>query len=381
MSNARQFWIETMLRIADPVLDSLSSGALRRDMPLKHHPDSHDRAEYTYLEALGRTLMGIAPWLELPAADPIEEELRARHAELARKAIAMAVNPDSPDCMNFENGYQPIVDAAFLAQALLRAPKELFGKLDEQTRSDLIAKLKHTRTRKPYANNWLLFAGIIEAFLFTAGESDWDQMRIDYALRQHMQWYVGDGMYGDGPEFHWDYYNSFVIQPMLVDILRTVGDVNSDWAKLKEPVMRRAARYATVLEHLIARDGTYPIIGRSSCYRFGAFQSLSQAAFTHNLESGISPAQVRCALTEVIRRVTESPGMFDADGWLNIGVCGEQPAMGETYISIGSLYLCCAVFLPLGLSADDPFWSAPDAPWTAQRMWSGENLACEHALG
>lgn len=369
-----------MLRISNPVLDSLSKGRLRSDMPLKHHPDSHDRADYTYLEALGRTLMGVAPWLETPAEDPVEEELRAHHAELARKAIAMAVDPASPDCMNFENGYQPIVDAAFLAQALLRAPKELWGKLDDQARANLIAKLKHTRTRKPCANNWLLFSGIIEAFLYTAGESDWDQMRIDYALKQHMQWYVGDGMYGDGPEFHWDYYNSFVIQPMLVDILRTVSDVNPDWAQIKDAVMRRATRYATVLEHLIARDGTYPVIGRSSCYRFGAFQSLSHAALLHNLERKISPAQVRCALTEVIRRVTECPGMFDEDGWLNIGVCGEQPAMGETYISIGSLYLCCAVFLPLGLPASDPFWSAPDAQWTAQRMWGSENLPCEHAL-
>ena len=38
------------------------------------------------------------------------------------------------------------------------------------------------------------------------------------------------------------------------------------------------------------------------------------------------------------------------------------------------------VFLPLGLPASDPFWSAPDAQWTAQRMWGGENLPCEHAL-
>ena len=48
-------------------------------------------------------------------------------------------------------------------------------------------------------------------------------MRIDYALRQHDQWCKGDGLYGDGASFHFDYYNSFVIQPMLVDILDAVG--------------------------------------------------------------------------------------------------------------------------------------------------------------
>ena len=50
-----------------------------------------------------------------------------------------------------------------------------------------------------------------------------DAMRIDYAVREHQEWYVGDGLYGDGPQFHWDYYNSFVIQPMLLDVLRNIG--------------------------------------------------------------------------------------------------------------------------------------------------------------
>ena len=43
--------------------------------------------------------------------------------------------------------------------------------------------------------------------------ADWDRVRVDYALRQHEQWYKGDGTYGDGPDFHWDYYNSLVIHP------------------------------------------------------------------------------------------------------------------------------------------------------------------------
>ena len=48
-------------------------------------------------------------------------------------------------------------------------------------------------------------------------------MRRDYAVREYQQWYVGDGVYGDGPHFHWDYYNSFVIHPMLVDVLRNIS--------------------------------------------------------------------------------------------------------------------------------------------------------------
>ncbi|MCX6950687.1 MAG: DUF2264 domain-containing protein [Verrucomicrobia bacterium] len=71
---------------------------------------------------------------------------------------------------------------------------------------------------------------------------------------------------------------------------------------------------------------------------------------------------------------------FDAAGWLRIGVSGSQPGLGETYISTGSLYLCSAAFLPLGLPASDPFWSAPAAKTTWQKIWSGENLPADHAI-
>lgn len=376
--DTREFWIDNMLRIAEPVLRSLAGGTLRRDMPLKCPPSMTDCAEHTYLEALGRTLMGVAPWLEHTAEDEREERLRAEYAELARAAIANAVDPRSPDRMNFSVGGQPIVDAAFLAEGLLRAPHELWEKLGGTTKAPLIACMKKTRSRKPCYSNWLLFSAIIEAFLCRVGEADWDRMRVDYALRKHMEWYLGDGVYGDGPEFHFDYYNSYVIQPMLVDILDAVGGESGDWAAMREPVRRRATRYASILERLINRDGSYPVMGRSSAYRFGAFQSLAQAALNKELE--LPPAQVRCALTAVIGKVMSYPDVFDGDGWLNIGVCGEQPSLGEYYISTGSLYLCCAVFLPLGLPRSDEFWSGGDRPWTARRIWDGEDVPQDHSI-
>jgi hypothetical protein len=208
----------------------------------------------------------------------------------------------------------------------------------------------------------------------------WDRMRIDFALKQHEQWYVGDGAYSDGPHFHWDYYNSFVIQPMLVDILLTVGDEEADWRKMKEPVLQRAARYADVQEKMISPEGTFPAIGRSLAYRFGAFQLLAQMALQRRLPEQLDPAQVRSALTRVIRRMIEAPGTFDERGWLTIGFCGHQPEVGERYISTGSLYLCSAVFLPLGLSATDPFWSSEARPWSSCRIWSGELVQADHAM-
>ena len=78
--------------------------------------------------------------------------------------------------------------------------------------------------------------------------------------------------------------------------------------------------------------------------------------------------------------MVEAPGTFDDQGWLQIGFCGHQPALGESYISTGSLYLCSAGLLPLGLPPTDEFWSASAERWTSQKLWAGEDLPADHAM-
>ncbi len=377
-SDDRRYWVNVLQRIAHPVLNLLANRQLKARMPIEAHPTSKDRPRYSHLEAIGRLLTGIAPWLESPLPTGEEGKLRMEYAELARRSIQAATDPVSPDFLNFREGQQPLVDSAFLAHAVLRAPNELWKKLDAATQRNLIAALKSSRRIKPGFNNWLLFAAMIEAFLCFVGE-DWDAMRVDYAIRQHEQWYKGDGLYGDGPDFHWDYYNSFVIQPMLLDVLHTVSQQSKAWDSFKTPIVKRAQRYAAIQERLISPEGSFPAIGRSLAYRFGAFQLLGQMALRHQLPEAVSPAQVRCALTAVIRRMVEALGTFDSNGWLTIGFCGHQPNIGETYISTGSLYLCAAGLLPLGLTPDDEFWNAPPQDWTARKAWSGINLPADHA--
>ena len=374
----RALWVGVIRRLADPVLRNLAAGTLKARMPVEQAAGA-DRRSVTHLEALGRLMAGIAPWLELPADATPEGRTRAEYAELARRAISRAVDPSSPDYLNFTRDRQPLVDAAFLAQGVLRARRELRDALDPATRRNLIAALESSRVILPGFNNWLLFSATVEAGLAALGAA-WDRMRVDYALRQHDQWYKGDGLYGDGPTFHWDYYNSFVIQPMLLDVLDVFRDELPAWKELDGRVQQRARRYAAVQERLIGPDGTFPPIGRSLAYRFGAFHLLAQMALRRALPEEVTPAQVRSALTAVIRRTIDAPRTFDDNGWLRIGFCGHQPAVGETYISTGSLYLCSVGLLPLGLPPSDPFWSAPAAPWTAVRAWGGQPFPIDHAI-
>jgi hypothetical protein len=281
--------------------------------------------------------------------------------------------------MNFTKGGQPVVDAAFLAHGLLRAPRQLKDQLPAPVRQNLVQALQSTRIIKPGYNNWLLFSAMVEATLLELGES-WDAMRVDYAVREHLNWYKGDGVYGDGPEFHFDYYNSFVIHPMLLDVVRVVSQKGGGYKQEYPLLVERAKRYADIQERLISPEGTFPVIGRSMAYRFGAFQLLAQMALTRQLPEQLPPAQVRSGLSAVIRRVMAAPGNFDKQGWLTIGFAGHQPGIGETYISTGSLYLCTTGLLPLGLPASDPFWSAPAADWTQKKIWSGQNIPADKAL-
>jgi hypothetical protein len=205
-------------------------------------------------------------------------------------------------------------------------------------------------------------------------------MRVDFAIKKHLEWYKGDGIYGDGPNFHWDYYNSFVIQPMLLDIIKILLEHGYEKEETYNLVLTRAKRYAAIQERLISPEGTFPATGRSLAYRFGAFQLLSQIALMNKLPEDLTHGQVRSALSAVIQKMYEAPGTFDRNGWLTIGFCGHQPGIGESYISTGSLYLCTTGLLALGLPENDQFWTAEPEDWTSKKAWGGAEIKTDHAL-
>ncbi|WP_217164342.1 DUF2264 domain-containing protein [Terriglobus roseus] len=378
-SSMRSDWTELLVKIVDPVLRSAAAGTLFEAMPVEAAAGQEaDRRGVSPLEALARTLSGIAPWLENTTLTGAEEAERARCAALAQKAIAMSVDSGLPSYLRFGSARQTIVDAGFLSLAMARAPRTLLHALPEPVKKHLGEALRATRRQTPPYNNWLLFAAMVEACLSMLGE-DWDRERVDYALREHAAWFLGDGIYGDGPHFHADNYNSYVIHPFLVALMEVVGDKETAWTAMRKPIVERAKRFAALQERSINPDGSFPPIGRSIAYRCGAYHHLADAALRRQLPEHLSPAQARCALNAVIKRTMLARGTFDTKGWLTIGLAGHQPSLGETYISTGSLYLCTTAFLPLGLPASDPFWSGAAEKWSSLRIWSGEDHAADHA--
>ena len=147
----RAFWVETLTRIADPVLTNLNNNTLKKNMP--YESLSKDRSDFSHLEAVGRLVCGIAPWLELGPDNTPEGQLRDKYIKLTVKGLKNAVNPDSPDYLVFGKPYQPLVDAAFLAQGLLRARTQLWDNLDPQAKEWMITEFKRSRAIKPWENN------------------------------------------------------------------------------------------------------------------------------------------------------------------------------------------------------------------------------------
>ena len=378
----RAHWVDWLRLVADPVLSAAQQRTLRSSMPVEAVPGhQQERAVGSPLEALARLLAGISPWLELEPSpgEPSEETaLRKQYRLAAQQAIASAADEASPDYMRFGQTAQTLVDSSFLSLAILRAPRQLLAAMDASTRLRLIAALHLQRAIQPPFNNWLLFAALNEVMLKTLN-ADYDRLRIDYALREHQAWYVGDGTYGDGPQFHADFYNSYVIQPYLLAVLDGVrGD--STWNPIRQTIVDRARRYAVIQERSISPAGEFPLLGRSLTYRAGAFHLLADIAHRDLLPDTLHAGAVRSALTEVQRRTLTPAGTFSSDGWLQIGVAGHQPTLAETYISTGSLYLCSVVWLPLGLPPAHAFWSSAAEPWTQKRIWSGASGELDHAL-
>ncbi|TDH21297.1 DUF2264 domain-containing protein [Segetibacter sp. 3557_3] len=378
--NDRTTWLVKMDKICRPVMSALANDQLKATMPVelsKRVDNAENRSKVAHLEAFGRTLSGIGPWLNLEGGSKEEVSLRNEYRQWALKAIANSVNPSAKDYLKWTGG-QPLVDASFVALGLVRCPW-LWQNLDTTAKRQLVEAFKSTRPTVPVYSNWLLFSAMIEAFFCKYG-LDYDPVRIDYAVREFSEhWYVGDGLFSDGMEFHLDYYNSIVIHPYLVAVVEIANSKYRAYQGFLPKLSLINKRFGEIQERMINADGSYPIIGRSIAYRGGVFHHLSDLALRKQLPTSISPAQVRGALTAVITKTLEAPTVFSSTGWLKIGVYGSQPDLAESYINTGSLYICNTIFAALGLPDTDEFWSAPAAPWTAVKVWTGKDAPADHA--
>jgi len=374
----RTYWADMLYQLSEPILSNMSKGELKKNMILELSPTWDNRnKDVSYLEAFGRLMAGVAPWLNLPDDDTPEGVKRKQIREWAIQSCKNAVDPQSPDYLHWKGTSQILVDASYLANAFMRAPESLWEPLDPTTKERYIETFKGLRTITPAYNNWLLFRAMIEAFFVSIGE-EYDGFALNVAVRKINEWYLGDGWYSDGSEYSLDYYNGYVMHPMYVEIIE-VMEKNKVWSPVSHDLaLRRMQRYNQLIERLISPEATFPAVGRSMTYRMGSFQPLVLSAWKYDLPKNLSYGGVRSALTSVMKRMFSVDGNFNEGGFLQLGFVGHQPDLADYYTNNGSLYITSLVFLPLGLSPDHPFWTSPAEEWTSQKAWSGKHFAKDY---
>lgn len=371
----RQVWADLCYKISQPVLENMSKGNFQKDFPLELSPkwDGRD-TKVAYLETFARLMAGISPWLALPDDGTPEGKQRKQLHEWAIQSYKNAVDPNSPDKITWlTNTSQPLCDASYLVESFMRAPEATWGQLDEVTKKRYIEGLKSLRTIRPAYNNWLLFRAMVEVFFMSIGE-DVDEYALSVGLQKMSEWYLSDGWYSDGPEYAMDYYNSYVMHPMMVEVVEMCKKHKFSTPISLDLAVKRMNRFNTILERFISPEGAYPAVGRSVIYRMGAFQTLAMSAWKYGLPKDLTNGSVRSALTCVMKRMFAVDGNFDDKGYLRLGFAGHQPNLANYYSNNGSLYMTSLVFMPLGLPADHPFWTAPAEPWTSQKAWSGQEF-------
>lgn len=378
----RAYWCNLLYNMAKPVLSNMAEGNLRKNMQVEVSPNWDGRdIRVTYMEAFGRLMAGLAPWLSLPDDETEEGKMRKQLREWALKSYAHAVNPDSPDYLLWRKEGQPLVDAAYVAESFLRAYDQLWIPLDEKTKERYIEEFTQMRRVDPPYTNWLLFSSTIEAFLAKAG-APYDQYRVNSAIRKMEEWYTGDGWYADGPSFAFDYYSSYVFHPMYLETLQAMKDAKAftriHYRDYYRRALKRTQKFSIVLERMISPEGTFPVFGRSIPYRMAAMQPLALMAWYEKLPAGLTNGQVRAALTAVMHRMFDGKENFNEGGFLTIGFAGRQPNIADWYTNNGSLYMTSLGFLPLGLPATHPFWTDAALPWTNQKAWDGQAFPKDH---
>lgn len=374
----RIHWVSILQKITFPVLNNLAKGSLRKNMP--YESTSAEGQKFSYLEAFARVFNGIAPWLELGPDNSEEGTVREKYIRMTMKAISNAVNPNNSDYIFVVEPKQSLVDVALFAQGLLRAKNQIWLNLPMDDQARIIRELKNTRVIAPYENHWLLFTSMIEAALLEfTGECD--KERLSYGVsRFRDDFYIGDGIYSDGEDFTSGYFNSIVIHPMLNDILKVMRKYSISEGELLDVQLMRSSRLSSQLERTISPEGTYPLLGSCLSYRCGVFHLLSQAALLKILPRNIKPAQVRSALTTVLKKQFAENQNFSSNGWLVVGLNGSQLDISESDINTGSVYFCCAIFLALGLPASDLFWTEPYAEWTSVQAWTGQPIQKDQTI-
>jgi len=365
-NNVRKLWIDKLLNIIEKPLYYLSKLEFDK-FTIKRSPNDNNKRDTNlgYLECFSRIFSGISPWLVL---EKINDDYEYNKQQLIMSYILTCFEnlfQYLDEKMNLFIYDQSIVESAFICYGFIISKNKIWKKLTDNSKNKLISLFKKVRflfKENHKNNNWYLFHGIIESF-FKIINIDYDNNFVQKMIINVNSWYCGDGFYSDGPsKFKMDYYNSYVIQPFYIEVLKIFK------SELVDIAIVRSLRFSEFLERIIGEDGTFPPLGRSIVYRFGVFHLLSYCIYNKTISNDHCYGQLRYALTKVLNKIINKD-IFNDNGILELGFNSKQENISDNYSNTGSCYLTVLGFLPLGLNESDIFWLEPDKLFTQEACW------------
>jgi hypothetical protein len=349
-------WVACLISTVNPVLKGFAEKTLSKTfVPTYSALNKSPNPNVPFVELYCRTLLGAAPFA-------------TQNRDLAALLVQATNSVFVDKYIEWECGNQLLVEMALVSLTFMRWPI-LWDMLPVQTQKAVIDIVGKANSYLPCKNNWILFKCTVEIFLFERGIGT--LRSVISMLNEFEKWYVGDGWYMDGPVFHMDYYNSYVILPFLYDIFTCIPSRHSVLKAPMGKILERLQRQCEFQERLISPDGTYPLFGRSAVYRTGVFHALAYTAARKKLPASLSYAQVREALTAVMRK-TFTRDIYDTQGFLRLGFGCEDLSLADGYSNNGSTYYCLLMFAPLALPPTDEFWTDDAVAWTQQKAWGGQ---------
>jgi hypothetical protein len=252
---------------------------------------------------------------------------------------------------------QAKVEAASLAVGLALTRDQLWDKLPERVKGQLIAWFETVIGEDYPPINWVWFQIVVETFLASVGGRS-SAEDIEAGLAVHDSLYRGHGWFADGPERAYDHYVgwAFHVYPQLWAMMapgdprvQARGTLDGD----------RLADYLDDAVHLVGANGSPLIQGRSLTYRFAAAAPFWVGElFGH---TRLSPGTSRRAASGMLDYFARR-GAINEEGLLSIGWHGEFGGMKQSYSGAGSPYWAAKGMLGLALPASHRVWTAIEEP-------------------
>lgn len=320
------------------------------------------------MEGFARLFWGLAPlWAGGHDNDALDK--------LCLEGIINGTDPDHEEYWGaICDTDQKMVETAALGLALAIAPHKVWEPLNEKQKKNFEKWLLQMNVAEATANNWKLFAVIVNLGLKNVG-AEYSRDVIEHGIECVNSYYRSNGWYHDGNTDQADYYVAFAIHFYSLIYAKIMEKEDPENSRIFK---ERACLFARDFIYWFAQDGSALAFGRSLTYRFAQCCFWSACVF-----AGIEPFPMG-VMKGIISRHLEwwmSKPIFDNDGVLTVGYGYPNLIMSEFYNGFGSPFWALKSFLILALDDEHEFFKTKAEPLPeldSLRVMPEGNMVIQH---